>query len=85
MSEKTQIPLTEEEKTLFVDLNNRKEQVKTEAANLYVLQKQIDGRKEVLDKTFTQVAELEIQIGKSLTQKYGDGVVDTDTGTFIPA
>lgn len=85
MSEKTQIPLTEEEKTLFADLTTRKNQVRSEAANLYIMQKQIDARREALDRTFTQVAELENQIGASLTQKYGDGVVDTDTGTFIPA
>lgn len=85
MSEKTQIPLTEEEKTLFTDLTARKNQVRSEAANLYIMQKQIDARREALDRTFTQVAELENQIGASLTQKYGDGVVDTDTGTFIPA
>lgn len=55
---------------------------------LHLLQKRLKSMHELRDTLFEEYAKLQIQekeLIDSLNEKYGDGVLDLDSGKFIPA
>jgi chromosome segregation ATPase len=55
---------------------------------LHLLQKRLKGMHELRDTLFEEYAKLQTQekeLIDSLNEKYGDGVLDLDSGKFIPA
>lgn len=55
---------------------------------LYLLNKRLEQTKELREKLFTDYASLqddESELVKKLNEKYGDGVLDIDSGKFIPS
>ncbi len=54
---------------------------------LHLLTKRLDQMKELREKLFTDYTSLqteESELVKQLNEKYGDGVLDLDSGKFIP-
>jgi hypothetical protein len=54
---------------------------------LHLLHKRLDQVKEIREELFKKYAKLqeeESSLVKSLNEKYGDGVLDLDSGKFIP-
>lgn len=77
--------ITEEEKANFVDLRNREEQI---IVGLGQLEYQIQSMELEKENILTQLSQLrqdQTQIGQELTEKYGDGNVNLDTGEFTKA
>ena len=55
---------------------------------LHLLLKRLDQMKELREKLFTEYTGLQDQeqtLVKSLNEKYGDGILDIDSGNFIPS
>lgn len=55
---------------------------------LHLLKKRLDQITEIRDGLFQQYEQLqrdEKELVESLNQKYGDGVLDLDSGRFIPS
>lgn len=55
---------------------------------LHLLLKRLDQMKELREKLFTEYTGLQDQeqtLVKSLNEKYGDGILDIDSGKFIPS
>lgn len=55
---------------------------------LHLLSKRLDQMKELREKLFTDYTALQDQeqtLVKSLNEKYGDGILDIDSGKFIPS
>jgi chromosome segregation ATPase len=55
---------------------------------LHMLSKRLDQIKELREKLFTDYNSLQDQeqsLVKSLNEKYGDGILDIDSGKFIPS
>jgi hypothetical protein len=54
---------------------------------LHLLNKRLDQIKQIREDLFTRYSSLqteETDLVKSLNEKYGDGVLDLDSGKFIP-
>lgn len=79
------IKLTEQEIVMLNELDRKKTAVTNEINFLAQQQIQIDVRKENAIATYKQNLELEKQIASALTEKYGNGSIDTKTGMFIPS
>ena len=55
---------------------------------LHLLNKRLDQMRELRESLFTKYNDLQTQeseLVKSLNEKYGDGVLDLDSGKFIPS
>ena len=55
---------------------------------LHLLNKRLEQTKELREQLFTDYATLqteETELVKKLNEKYGDGVLDIDSGKFIPS
>jgi len=79
------IKLTEQELKLISDLDSKKTAVNRELAFLSQQQINIDIRKEDAVNAYKQNLELEKQIASTLTEKYGNGAIDTKSGMFLPS
>ena len=54
---------------------------------LHLLNKRLDQVKQIREDLFTKYSDLQTEendLVKSLNEKYGDGVLDLDSGKFIP-
>lgn len=78
------IPLTETELRLLTELKRKQEAVSREVSFLAQQQLTIDYRQEEAEKLYRDNIELEKQIGDTLTNKYGAGIIDIENGIFIP-
>lgn len=55
---------------------------------LHLLNKRLEQTKDLREKLFTDYSNLqteETELVKKLNEKYGDGVLDIDSGKFIPS
>ncbi len=55
---------------------------------LHLLNKRLEQMKELRERLFTDYSDLqtdESELVKKLNEKYGDGVLDLDSGKFIPS
>jgi len=55
---------------------------------LHLLNKRLEQMKELRERLFTEYSNLqteETELVKKLNEKYGDGVLDLDSGKFIPS
>jgi chromosome segregation ATPase len=55
---------------------------------LHLLNKRLEQMKELRERLFTDYSNLqtdESELVKKLNEKYGDGVLDLDSGKFIPS
>lgn len=78
------IKLTEGEINMVNTLNQRKTQLTEDINNIAQQKIVLDYRYRQAEKRYEEIVSLEGQIVSSLVQKYGNGTVDIDNGTFIP-
>lgn len=78
------IKLTEGEINMVNTLNQRKTQLTEDINNIAQQKIVLDYRYKQAEKRYEEIVSLESQIVSSLVQKYGNGTVDIDSGTFIP-
>ena len=77
--------LTIEEIEQLQELQKENQAVAQELGNLEITKLQIEARREELVKYFNELKAKEQEIGKTFTEKYGNGTIDLDKGEFIPA
>lgn len=84
MAKKTApIKLTEQEKETLVNLNKKKEQLTAEVSSIAEQNLILRYREKQADIYYEQIVQLENQIGRSFTEKYGNGTIDIENGVFI--
>lgn len=76
------IKLTEEELKLINNFNNNRELIKNELYSVAVLKINLEQREQAAKTKYIQNLTLEKQIAQSLQEKYGEGSVDLQSGTF---
>ena len=77
--------LTIEEIEQLQELQKENQAVAQELGNLEITKLQIEARREEVVKYFNELKAKEQEIGKTFTEKYGNGTIDLDKGEFIPA
>jgi len=65
------------------ELQQRSVNITAEFGNLEILRLQMDSRKDELINAYSTLKQEETQIGKDLSEKYGDGTIDIEKGEFI--
>lgn len=65
------------------ELQQRSSSITVEFGNLEILKLQVDSRKEDLINAYSALKQEEVQFGKELSEKYGDGTIDIEKGEFI--
>ena len=76
------IKLTEEEIKLINNFNTNREAIKTELYTIAVTKINLEQREEAVKNRYIQNGTLERQIAQALQEKYGEGSVDIQSGTF---
>lgn len=77
--------LTSEEIQQVKDLQSQNQALAVELGNLEVAKIQIELNHKELVQFFTELKSKEQELGKTLSEKYGNGTIDLDKGEFIPA
>lgn len=77
--------LTQEEIQQVKDLQSQNQALAVELGNLEVAKIQIELNHKELVQFFTELKTKEQELGKTLSEKYGNGTIDLDKGEFIPA
>ena len=77
--------ITEEEKARFNDLSNREEQIIVGLGQLEYQIQLMELEKENIITQLSQLRQDQTKVGQELTEKYGDGNVDLNTGEFTKA
>lgn len=74
--------ITEEEKAMFAELRQREEQIIIGLGQIETQIQLMNLDKENLINQLTQFRNDQSELGQKLTEKYGDGNVNLDTGEF---
>jgi hypothetical protein len=77
--------LTQEELQQIADLQNKNRAVVSEFGEIELIKLSIEARVENAKKFLAELREAEQTFGKELSEKYGDGTVDLQSGEFVPA
>lgn len=56
-----------------------------ELGQIEMMKLQLDARREEIMSLYEEMKQEEIDFGKVLSEKYGDGTINPDTGEFLPA
>ena len=84
MATQESIKLTEEEVNNISELKNRQESLGQELQKVQLSKFNLEIREEELKQYYKDKIALEKQIGQEVMQKYGNGSMDIETGTFVP-
>jgi hypothetical protein len=76
--------LTQEEIQQLQEIQQQNQSLALEFGNLEISKIQIENRYDELVKIYSQLKTRENEIGKTLSEKYGNGTIDLDNGEFIP-
>ncbi len=76
--------LTEEEIKTIKDLQSTRDSIIVELGNIEAYFAEVKARKEELYLELTNLKEKDREVGKELSDKYGDGSIDLEKGEFIP-
>ena len=76
--------LAQEEITQLKNIREKRVQLVESFGILESRLQEINLQKENLKDNLKQLIQEEIDLGRSLQQKYGDGSIDLDKGEFIP-
>ena len=79
------VKLLDSEIKLLQELQEKKQAVINELGFLAQQQILLDMRQEEVEDAFKSNSELEKQIGKQLSEKYGNGTLNLQDGVFIPS
>jgi hypothetical protein len=77
--------LTTEEIQQLTEVQTQAQQIALELGNLEITRLQIEKRKEEVITFLNEFKAKEQELGKSLSDKYGNGSIDLEKGEFIPA
>lgn len=77
--------LTQEEVQSLQELQQQRQAVALEFGNLELTQIELDNRREELENFYSELKNKEQQLGKELSDKYGNGTIDLEKGEFIPS
>ena len=77
--------LTQEELQQIADLQNKNRAIVSEFGEIELIKLNLEARTENAKKFLTELREEEQTFGKELSEKYGDGTVDLQSGEFVPA
>jgi len=77
--------LTQEELQQLQEIQQQNQALALELGNLELTKIQIENRYDELVEFHTQLKDKEKEIGKELSEKYGNGTIDLEKGEFIPA
>lgn len=77
--------ITEEEKARFEKLRQSEEQVVIGLGQIEYQIQLLELDKEYFIDQLSQLREAQSSLGKELTEKYGDGNINLDTGEFVKA
>ena len=77
--------ITEEEKARFENLRKTEEQIIIGLGQIEYQIQSLELNKEDYITQLSQLKQDQTQIGQELTEKYGDGNVNLDTGEFTKA
>lgn len=78
------IPLEEQEVQNLQIIQNRKTILKNELAEIGLAELALENRKDSAKLFNNKTIEMGSQVGKSLEEKYGKGILDLDKKVFIP-
>lgn len=76
--------LTVEEIQQLTEVQTQAQQIALELGNLEITKLQIEKRKEEVIAFLNEFKAKEQELGKSLSDKYGNGTIDLEKGEFIP-
>lgn len=77
--------LTEEELQRIGELQQKNNAVVSELGQIELIKMNIEARREAAEKFLTELREEEEGLGKELSDKYGTGSINLETGEFVPA
>ena len=77
-----QIKLSQEELNAIKELQSQQQNLITQFGQLEYQMQLLELQKDQLVETMGELQVKEIKTGKDLTEKYGDGTVDIETGIF---
>tara|TARA_R110000787_G_scaffold4128_3_gene16044 strand:+ start:188 stop:439 length:252 start_codon:yes stop_codon:yes gene_type:complete len=76
--------LTEEEITTIKDLQSTRDGIIIELGNIEAYFAEVKARKEELYLELKSLKVKDLEVGKELSDKYGNGSIDLEKGEFIP-
>ena len=77
--------LTQEEIQQLSEIQQQNQSLALELGNLEITKIQIENRYDELVEFHNQLKSKEQELGKSLSDKYGNGSIDLEKGEFIPS
>jgi phosphopantetheine adenylyltransferase len=77
--------LTTEEIQQLTEVQTQSQQIALELGNLEITRLQLEKRKEEVIAFLNEFKAKEQELGKSLSDKYGNGTIDLEKGEFIPS
>lgn len=81
---KKSIPLEEQDITNLQIIQNRKTALRNELAEIGLAELALENRKDSAKLFNNKTIEMGSQVGKSLEEKYGKGMLDLDKKVFVP-
>ena len=84
MAVKTPQKFTEEELNQLQDLQSQLNKIIAEFGTLQISKIKLEKEENELKNYLTILEKKETEIAKTLTEKYGKGRLDTETGEFTP-
>lgn len=76
--------LTQEELQVIKSLSQRNQAVINELGEIELIKIQVEKRRKFAEEYLANLRAEQEANGKALTEKYGDGEINPETGEFIP-
>ena len=77
--------LTTEEIQRITELQQKNNALATELGQIELIKLNLQLRREAAEKFLEELRSEEQELGKELTDKYGSGSINLETGEFVPA
>ncbi len=77
--------LTQEELQVIKSLSQRNQAVINELGEIELIKIQVEKRRKFAEEYLANLRTEQEDNGKALTEKYGDGEINPETGEFTPA
>jgi len=76
--------LTEEELKTIKEIQEQNQALALELGNLELTKIQVENRYDELVDFYNKLKEKEQELGKQLSDKYGNGTINLEAGEFVP-
>ena len=77
--------LTQEELQKIGELQQKNNAVVSELGNIELIKMNVEARRAAAEEFLTELRKEEEELGKELSDKYGSGSINLETGEFVPA